>query len=179
MKELTFDRRKVLKTLGMGVASSAISAGTASAGDTDDERRQDSFTWANDMLFEMLESEPHPPDKDGEGNEEAHRPLWIVAPQDTSGHSPHVIVPGGRLQGTAADHVIGLDPGKRFFSAQWHVHAVFESPGVLATSGVDGADLTSKDSIMAAKKKGLVNIVATPTVFTCPVRPHRHKNGGQ
>lgn len=168
------DRRTVLKTLGGGAIGSVALAGTVSAGDTGDNRRQDSFTWANDTLWEMLESDPHPPDKDSEGDEEAHRPLWLVAPQDTAGHSPHVIVPEGPLQGTPADHVIGLDPGKKFYSAQWHVHVVFESPGILATTGAAGADLTSEAAISAAADAGLVSVVETPTVFTCPVRPHTH-----
>lgn len=169
-------RRTVLKTIGVGVVGSAGYAGPVSAGDTGDDRRQDSFTWADDELWEMLESEPHPPDKDEEGDEEAHRPIWVVAPQDAAGHSPHVVIPEGPLRGTPADHVIGLDVGtEKFFSAQWHVHAVFESGGILASDGVDGADLTSKDAITAAKDNGHVSIVETPSVFTCPVRPHTHK----
>lgn len=170
------DRRTILKTIGIGVVGSTVSVGSATAGDTADTRRQDSFTWADGSLWEMLESEPHPPNRDSEGNEEAHRPLWVVAPQDTAGHSPHVVIPEGPLAGTDADHVIGLDAGtKRFYSAQWHVHAVFESPGVLASEGVSGAALTSEDAITAAESAELVSVVETPTVFTCPVRPHTHR----
>lgn len=175
--QINADRRSVLKTIGGGVMGSAIYAGAVTA----DNRRLPSFTWAEGELWEMLESEPHPPNKDSEGDEEAHRPLWVVAPQDNTGHthSPHVIIPEGPLAETPADHVIDLEPGKKFYSAQWHVHAVLVqggSPqdGSLAKDGVDGAALKSDDAIKAAADAGLVNIVETPTVFTCPVRPHHH-----
>ena len=54
-------------------------ANSASRDDTGNNRRQDSFAWAQNKIYEMLESEPQPVDKENEGNDEAHRPLWIIA----------------------------------------------------------------------------------------------------
>lgn len=37
------------------------------------------FGEANDVLYEMLESEPQDLTSDNEGDDEAHRPIWFVA----------------------------------------------------------------------------------------------------
>jgi hypothetical protein len=179
------NRRTVLKTIGAGVVGSVAFVGTASAGDWSDERRQDSFTWGRNELWEMLESEPHPPDKDSEGNEPAHRPLWVIDSMAGTGvpgseHSPHPApIPG-------IDHVVPLDGPE--FTAQWHVKAVVD-PGqpFLDTDGdgepdlpnfvnqADGTFLTSADRIRTAEDDGDIQVIDSPTVFTCPVRPHIHK----
>lgn len=175
-------RRNVLKIIGAGLAGTAY-AGKASAGETA-ARNHHSYTWANDTLWDMLESEPTDPLQDDEGSEPAHRPIWVIKTMAGTGepgseHSPHPApIPG-------IDHVIGLDAGtKRFFSAQWHVHAVTEGepfdlsdiPGSLAnltrTDG-DGNYLTSADAIRAASEPD-VFVTPIPDVFTCPVRPHNH-----
>lgn len=182
------NRRSVLKGIGAGLAGSALLSGTAAAGDTGDERRQESFTWAHDVVYEMLESEPLIEEDgeilnpDAEGDESSHRPIWVVGAQDDP-HSPHV---GPPILPFGVDHVIGLDPGKKFFSAQWHVHAVIPAsetfPAVPAATGVDGEPLTSKAAIERAVTEELVTVVplvnpetGEPDVFTCPVRPHQHK----
>lgn len=143
------NRRIVLKGIGAGVAGSAALSAAVTGGDTGDNRRQQSFVWANDNVWEMLESEPlieqdgELVNPDAEGDSSAHRPLYAVAPQDGE-HSPHAAPPGPPFP---LDHVIALDPGtKKFFSAQWHTHAViptensFQSP--LAGSGCNGAGHT-------------------------------------
>lgn len=126
-------RRTVLKTLGASVIGATTLAGTAGAGDTGDNRRQDSFAWANDTLYEMLESEPQavqdlePGAIDGEGSHESHRPIWIVGSMDDyskadevpgTDHSPHPNP--GELR---IDHVVPIGGGGEF-TAQWHVTLV-------------------------------------------------------
>lgn len=142
--------------------------GTASAGDWNDERRQDTFTWGRNDLHEMLASEGP---GDDEGDEEAHRPIWLIDSMDGTGvpgseHSPHF--PGG------IDHVVPLDGPS--FTAQWHIHGVFEAgtppkPSNLVRTDQNGDYLTSASRIENATN---VNIVDFDHVFTCPVRPHNH-----
>lgn len=182
------NRRTVLTGIGAGLAGSALLSGAAAAGDTGDERRQDSFTWALDAVYEMLEAEAlikedeELVNPDAEGDESSHRPIWVVGAQDNP-HSPHV---GPPILPFGVDHVIGLEPGKKFFSAQWHVHAVIPAgdtfPAVPAATGKDGEPLTSKAAIKRAVDEGLVQVIplvdpatGEPDVFTCPVRPHQHK----
>lgn len=181
-------RRTVLKSLSAGVLGSVAFAGTAAAGDTGDERRQDSFTWAHDVVYEMLEAEAlieqdgELINPDAEGNESSHRPIWVVGAQDNS-HSPHV---GPPVLPFGVDHVIDLEPGKQFYSAQWHVHAVLPVgetfPAEPAATGVGGEPLRSKAAIKRAVEAGMVYELplvnpetGEPDVFTCPVRPHKHK----
>lgn len=117
----------------------------------------------------MLESEPQDLTSDNEGDDEAHRPIWYVAPQDPDGHSPHF--DGPSLTG---DHVIDLEPGARFYSAQWHLHLVFNENGAHAES-VDGDPLTNADIIRDNAGDGEpLTIVPVDFVITCPVRPHKH-----
>lgn len=182
------DRRTVIRGIGAGLAGSALLSGTVAAGDTGDERRQDSFTWAHDVVYEMLEAEAlieedeELVNPDAEGDESSHRPIWVVGAQDDP-HSPHV---GPPILPFGADHVIELEPGKKFFSAQWHVHAVIPAgesfPTVPAATGKNGEPLTSKAAIKRAVDAGLVQVIpivnpetGEPDVFTCPVRPHQHK----
>lgn len=175
-------RRTVLKTIGAVAVGSTAFAGSASAGGTGDERRQESFAWAQNDLYEMLESEPHPPNRDNEGNEEAHRPLWVIASMAGTGvagseHSPHP-----NPEGLPIDHVVPLVD----FSAQWHVHLVVdkerpfvdrdgdgeaETPNLVRTDQ-NGDFLTSASRIQGATN---VAIIETDVVFTCPIRPHNHK----
>lgn len=169
-------RRTVLKTIGAGVVGGTVLTGTASAGDTGDNRRQDSFAWAQNDLYEMLESEPHPPNKDSEGDEEAHRPLWLIKATGKQ-HSPHP-----NPENLFIDHVVPLVD----FSAQWHVHLVLdaEKPFIDHDNDPDtdkvpnfvnqvdsGPLLTSANRINNAD----VHIQETDIVFTCPIRPHNHK----
>lgn len=180
-----FNRRTVLRRLGAGIVGSAAVAGTASAGDVGDERRQDSFAWGRGELFEMLEAEPHPPTNDREGNHASHRPLWVIQSMAGTGvagsdHSPHPApVPG-------IDHVVPLDGPS--FTAQWHVHLVTDGPfdpsaplsNVTRTDG-DGNYLISADVITSAADAGEITVTplvnpatGEPDVFTCPIRPHIH-----
>lgn len=201
MRETTFDRRAVLKTFGAGVVGGTTLVGTTSAGETGDQRKQESFVWESNELWEMLESEPphqHPQDmskqqmvfeeiSDSEGSEAAHEPIWLVGSQADSGldgadHSPHF----GNPKIYGADHV--MDFGR--FNPQWHVHFVVDPmkpfievdipngdteklPNVVAE--VDGKRLTSDDRIESAVNDGDVLVLETDTVFTCPTRPHQHK----
>lgn len=175
-------RRTVLRTMGGAIVGSTVFGGTASASDTSDERRQDSFAWARNDLYEMLEAEPHPPNRDSEGNEAAHRPLWIIKSMagtgvDGSDHSPHP-----NPSGAPIDHVVPLAD----FSAQWHVHLVVdmeepfvdvdgdgepETPNLVRTDH-DAQYLTSANRIQNADN---VAILETEVVFTCPIRPHNHR----
>lgn len=165
---LDTNRRTVLKTLGASVVSGTVLSGSASADDSGDERRQDSFAWAQNTLYDMLESEPHPPDEDDEGDEEAHRPLWVIATMAGTGvdgaeHSPHP-----NPQNAPIDHVVPVVD----FSAQWHVHLVWEE-GTTNFTRIDqnGDYLTSASRIRNATN---VDIIPTDVVFTCPIRPHSH-----
>lgn len=176
---LRLTRRTALKTIGAGVASAAL-VGTASAGETAAGNHH-SYTWAHDTLYDMLESEP-PGGGDSEGAEPAHRPIWIIKSMAGTGvpgseHSPHPApIPG-------IDHVIDLDPGKRFYSAQWHVHFVTDEPFDFTNfasnvtnliNSYDGEYLTSADAIRTAAQDPNVYVTELPEVFTCPVRPHNH-----
>lgn len=179
------DRRTVLKAIGVATVGSVGFSSAATAHETDDNRRQDSFTWAHDVVYEMLEAEAlieedgELTNPDAEGNESSHRPIWVVGAQNDP-HSPHV---GPPILPYGVDHVIGLEPGKKFYSAQWHVHVVLPAgesfPAMPAATGVNGEPLTSKAAIERAEAAGLVTIVplvnpvtGEPDVFTCPVRPH-------
>ncbi|AFK20027.1 hypothetical protein HFX_2340 [Haloferax mediterranei ATCC 33500] len=173
MADHIFDRRTVLKTIGAGVAGGTTLVGTATAGDTGNNRRQDTFAWGQNTLFEMLESEPHPGSKDNEGNEAAHRPLWLIKPMtdtgvDGSEHSPHPAPLPFDI-----DHVVPLDGPS--FTAQWHVHFVVEEGGKppedLVRTDQNGDYLTSASRIQNATN---VDIIPTDVVFTCPIRPHKH-----
>lgn len=174
------DRRTVLKTLGAGVVGGAVLPGTAAAGDTGNNRRQDSFTWAAHELWEMGNREP-PKNNDSDGNEEAHEPIFIIKSMAGTGvpgsdHSPH-------FEPANADHVITFEE----FNPQWHVHLVLDrqNPFVdhdddpstdkvpnLVRRDQEGRVLTSVSRIRAATN---VKIFETDVVFTCPVRPHQHK----
>lgn len=179
MKHPTVGRRTALRILGAGLVGGTTLGGTASAEETGTNRRQDSFAWAQGNLMEMLEAEPHPISRDSEGNEEAHRPLWIIATMegtDVAGseHSPHP-----NPEGSPIDHVVPLVD----FSAQWHVLTVHEAvedengetiPGPLTNYTDSQGYLTSASAIRGAKEDGDVVTVETPIVFTCPIRPHRH-----
>lgn len=178
-------RRTVLKTLAAGVVGGTTLVGTVDAGSVGDERRQDTFAWGRGVLYEMLESEPHPPTSDDEGDEESHRPLWIIDSMAGTGvagseHSPHPApVPG-------IDHVVPLDGPS--FTAQWHVHVVTDGPfdpndlsNVTNTDG-NGNYLTSAAAINAAAANGDITVTplvhpetGEPDVFTCPIRPHNHR----
>lgn len=194
MKRDTFDRRTVLKLTGTSVAGATALSGIAGADDTDDERRQDTFTWADHDIYEMLATEPpfqiHPVDghrlTDDEGDEEAHEPIWIVGSMYDTGvpgsdHSPHIGIRGHPV--LAADHVLTFSE----FNPQWHVHFVVDPsqpilqvtfpdgstgkfPNLVSTDE-DGKALTSAERIRNASN---VLILETEHVFTCPVRPHRH-----
>lgn len=177
-------RRTLLKTMGAGFVGSTVFAGSASAGNTGDERRQDSFTWAQGDLYEMLEAEPHPPNRDSEGNEEAHRPLWVIASMAGTGeagseHSPHP-----NPEGLPIDHVVPLVD----FSAQWHVHLVVDKEEMFIDTDGDGEaetpNLVREDHngnflTSASRIQNATNVafVDTDVVFTCPIRPHKHKGG--
>lgn len=181
-------RRTVLKTLGASVIGATTLAGTAGAGDTGDERRNDTFTWAHDVVYEMQVAEPVVEDPetgellnpDSEGVHEGMEPIYIVAPQNDE-HSPH-----DTFGGFTFDHIIDLEPGKQFYSAQWHTHYVADPPVtenrfVLAETGFEGAPLTSESAVLEAADEEVVTIVPAytesgePGGFTCPVRPHQHK----
>lgn len=161
------NRRRVLKTIGTGVLAGTVLTGSARAGDWNDERRQDSFTWAQNDLYEMLASEPDN-QNDSEGDDESHRPLWLIASMDGTGvdgseHSPHF---------HGVDHVVPLVD----FSAQWHVHAVIKEgtsphPSNLVRTDQNGDFLTSASRIQDATN---VDIIDLDFTFTCPVRPHNH-----
>lgn len=175
---LNTDRRTVIKTLGAGVVGGTVLTGRASAGDWNDERRQDSFTWAQNELYEMLDSEPEDHGQDDEGDEEAHRPLWVIDSMADTGvegsdHSPHF---AGMV-----DHVVPLVD----FSAQWHVHGVVDSDQPFVDTDGDGKpdfpNFVNQDdsgtyltSATRVRNASGVKILETPTVFTCPVRPHNH-----
>lgn len=182
-------RRTVLKTIGAGVIGSATVVGTASGhGEPTNNRRQDSFTWGEGELYEMLESEPHPPTNDSEGNHHAHRPLWLIASMAGTGvdgaeHSPHP-----NPMGLPVDHVVPVPgEGGGTFSAQWHVHLVtdepfdFENPfsnlANVTRTDADGAYLTSAEAITSANGIFVTPLfdpeTGEPDVFTCPVRPHK------
>lgn len=186
-------RRTVLKGIGAGLAGSALLSGKAVAGESN-PGNDHSYTWANDTLYEMLESEPGHygnglagPGQDSEGNHNAHRPLWVIESMAGTGvpgseHSPHP------APITGIDHVVPVGPGG-VFTAQWHVHLVLDEPfdpslgfGNLAnltnTDG-DGNFLTSADAIQSGSDIFVVPLfhpdTGEPDVFTCPVRPHQHE----
>jgi len=166
-------RRTVLQTIGAGVVGGTVLTGRASAGNTGDERRQDSFTWGQNTLWEMPVGEPEN-NNDSEGNEAAHRPIWLIKPmtgtnEDGSEHSAHPAPLPFPI-----DHVVPLEGPE--FTAQWHVHFVVEEggkvPDDLARTDQNGDYLTSASRIQNATN---VDIIPTDEVFTCPVRPHNHK----
>lgn len=134
-------RRTVLKTIG-AVGGASLVTGTATAhGDGGSGRPWGSFTWADDVLWEMADTdlpalfEGDPPTIESNGNSNAHAPLWLVGSMDDySGadsldgteHSPHPNPLGARV-----DHVVPLG---RDFNAQWHVHLVIR-PGQIEELG--------------------------------------------
>lgn len=166
-----------MKTIGTGVLAGTVLTGSARAGDWNDERRQDTFTWAQNDVYEMLASEPEN-QNDSEGDDESHRPLWLIASMEGTGvpgseHSPHF---------HRVDHVVPLVD----FSAQWHVHAVVDGdknfidhdddPNTrkipnLVNQDDSGTYLTSADRVNSATG---VDILDFDFTFTCPVRPHNH-----
>lgn len=163
------DRRTVLKTLGAGVVGGTGLTGSAVAHQPGVPVER---TWARDTEYELLTTEPlHSPDgmhRDDEGNGQAHRQLWIIAPvRDKPQATGH---PNFRI---CHDHVVPLVD----FSAQWHVKLVVE-PGTenfdgtqLVNEDSSGTCLTSASAINAAESAGDVDILDTPEVFTCPIRP--------
>lgn len=161
------NRRTALRTVGAAVVAGTVMTGSASAGDWNDERRQDTFTWGQNSLHEMLASEGP---GDNEGDEASHRPLWIIKSMAGTGepgsdHSAHI---------HGVDHVVPLDGPS--FTAQWHVHAVIEKgstphPSKLVRTDQNGDYLTSATRIRNATN---VDIIDFDFVFTCPVRPHTH-----
>lgn len=182
------NRRTVLKGIGAGVVGSAALVGATSAGDTGDNRRQESFTWADDDLFELLDSEPPAVNEheegqiDDEGAHQSHRDFWVIDTMKGTGvpgseHSPHP-----NPAGLPIDHVVPIG-GHGEFTAQWHVTLVLDSEtGELTNQDDDGNFLLSADAIRTADVDGdIVTIplfdpeTGEPAVFTCPVRPHRHK----
>lgn len=175
-----YRRRTVLKVLGAGVAGSAALVGTAGAhDDPKNNRRQDTFTWADGRLFEMFDTDLNSDTDESDGNEAAHRPLYVIDAMDGTGvagaeHSPHPApIPG-------IDHVVPLPPGPRF-TAQWHVHVVTDgppngpSPTNFTRTDRHGNYLTSADTITSAASDPEDSVVVTevPDTFTCPVRPHK------
>lgn len=197
------DRRTVLKLTGASVAGGAALIGSVAGHDANGNRKNESFTWGNNEVWEMLESEPgfdHGKSDgesdvtgthDSEGNEESHRPLWVIDALDGTGlpgseHSPHPApVPG-------IDHVVPLGGGGEF-TAQWHVHLVVDpaqpfmcvencdaendEDKTFAPNFVnrgDGDYLTSAARVRDAEAAGDIAVIETEVVFTCPVRPHGH-----
>ena len=175
-----YRRRTVLKTIGAGVVGSAVLAGSATAHDgPKNNRRQDTFTWANGTLFEMFDTDLNSPTDESDGNEAAHRTLWVIKSMTGTGvdgaeHSPHPApIPG-------IDHVVPLPPGPEF-TAQWHVHFVTDGPPNgqpptnFARTDRHGNYLTSADAIESAASDPDDSVVVTefPEVFTCPIRPHK------
>lgn len=129
-KSIPVERRTVLKTLGTIGTATALS-GTAIAHDDDGNGRPwGTFTWADDILWEMADTDlqalfENPPTIESNGNPNAHAPLWLVGSMDDyskadmvdgTEHSPHPNPLGARV-----DHVVPL--GKDF-NVQWHVHLV-------------------------------------------------------
>lgn len=163
------NRRTVLRGISAGVGGMALT-GTATAADPPKRGQHHSYAWANGVEWDMLEAEP-PDGGDGEGNDAAHRPLWIIAETGLC-NSPHPAPEPG------IDHVIPLGPGG-IYTAQWHVHRVTDGSRTLvnaadgtATTGGDCDDyLLSADDIEAADGNGKVEVVETDIVFTCPARP--------
>ena len=182
-------RRTVLRALGAGAVGGA-SIGVAS-GHEPENRRHDTYTWADNEVWEMLEAEPGlrgatdiSPTQDSEGDHQGQRPIWIIKAHPNDPHSPHPN-PGD----LPVDHVIDLSPGKRFYSAQWHVHLILDgdnpfvcvancntSDPVLAPNfenrDGNGTLLTSADRIRTAVENGDITEFPTDGAFTCPVRPH-------
>lgn len=177
------DRRTVLKTIGIGVVGSSAITGLASAHDPEN-RRHDSFTWAQGDIYEMLDAEPpdvrdlEPGTVDHEGEHESHRPIWLIASMEGTGvdgseHSPHPNPPGLPI-----DHVVPIGGGGEF-TAQWHITTVSSDPtNPFAFTNVDdeGTYLTSADAIKDADGVHTFPLIdpgtGEPAVFTCPVRPH-------
>lgn len=165
------NRRKVLKTIGAGAIGGIAMSGIAGGHKLGVPVER---TWAQDTEYELLTSEPlqgpagmH---QDAEGDDHAHRPLWIIAPVRDKPQAPgHPEFP------ICHDHVVPLVD----FSAQWHVKAVVE-PGTtpngfngtqLVNEDDGGTCLTSASAITTAARAGDVEILSTPEVFTCPIRP--------
>lgn len=175
-------RRTVLNGIGAGFVGTVTFVGAASAGNTGDNRKQESFTWADGDLYEMLESEP-PAVNDLEGGEideegahESHRPLWVIEKTGRE-HSPHP-----NPDDLPIDHVVPIGGGGEF-TAQWHVTLVVDpDTGSLTNQDGDGNFLLSANAIRSAEtQRDIVTVplsdpeTGEPAVFTCPVRPHQHK----
>jgi hypothetical protein len=129
------NRRTVLKTIGAFGGASLVPGTVSAHGDGGNGRPWGTFTWADDVLWEMADTdlpalfEGDPPTTESNGNPNAHAPLWLVGSMDDyskkdtldgTAHSPHPNPLGVRV-----DHVVPLG---RDFSAQWHVHLVIR-PG--------------------------------------------------
>lgn len=171
MSPTQFDRRTVLKTLGITAAGGLGLTGTASAhpvGQNGDGNTPVFPTWGDGEIWEMLDAEPEDRTQDSEGSDPAHSPLYVIGSLaetgiDGSDHSP---------QFGTVDQVVPVPGGAAAtqYSAQWHVHSVIDdATGGLATTDHKGAYLTSASRIQNAEN---VSIVGSEMVFTCPVRPH-------
>lgn len=183
------NRRTILKTIGAATIGGTALSGGASAHEPEN-RRHDTYTWANNEVWEMLEAEPGLRgatdvefDQDSEGDHQGQRPIWIIAAHPTDPHSPHP-----NPSGAPVDHVVDLEPGKQFFSAQWHIHLILdgdnpfvcvekcetEDPVMVPNFANEGSSglLTSADRIRTAVSNREVTEIPVDAAFTCPVRPH-------
>lgn len=178
----TVDRRTAIKTTAGALLGSAVLSESVLAGDTGNNRRQDTFTWAAGRLYEMFDTDLNSDEDESDGDENAHRPLWVIDAMTGTGvegadHSPHPApLPG-------VDHVVPLVN----FSAQWHVHIVTDGPPEFNEDGLPtnftrtdrhGNYLISADAVRSAASDPDDSVTVTPIpgeVFTCPVRPHQHK----
>lgn len=185
------NRRTVLKGIGAGVVGSASIVGSASAGGSKHGNQTDdhdltSYAWGDGELWEMLEAEPPAVNEleagrvDEEGAHESHRPLWVIATVEDpavegSEHGPHP-----NPDGLPIDHVVPLGGGGEF-TAQWHVTLVLNlNTGGFENQDGDGNYLLSADTIRSANNIATVPLfdpdTGEPAVFTCPIRPHQHKD---
>lgn len=146
MNEFTdANRRTVLKTIGAGVAGSAVFTGSTSAdgkplpGETADGGHVFA-TWGDDEIWEIFDAEPsvHFPEEpdfeeprtiDSEGDDHAHEPLYLIKPIAGAEHSPHIPAPPtfpGPFIGI--DHTVPVPGGTdKQYSAQWHPQFVVDA----------------------------------------------------